>query len=223
MVIKDRYADVKIKRFSELKQYFEIALCFDKEEKYEDMATKISKIQFGENRVWVLLGCIVENEWDCLQVAQTKDDMFAEIMEDVGFMLSYNYSQMINSVSSKNIISKHSTFYEDVYLIDKEKANQTDERRKFSYSKMKEEYKHFMICFLKVDEYLKLNGTIENNENVLNMIEIAKSLYAEAMIAYDMMARYWNMYNSGVDGQAIMCFCNCSGPLSILRHNSCYL
>ena len=35
---------------------------------------------------------------------------------------------------------------------------------------------------------------------------IAKNLYAEAMIAYDLLAKYWNMYNSGVDGQAIMYF-----------------
>ena len=42
---------------------------------------------------------------------------------------------------------------------------------------------------------------MNDNENVLNVIDIAKQLYAEAMLK-----KYWNMYNSGVDGQAIVCF-----------------
>ena len=71
---------------------------------------------------------------------------------------------------------------------------------------MKEEYSYFRICTLKVDEYLGLFEFTINNRNIFNMIAIAKNLYAEAMIAYELLAKYWNIYNSGVDGQAIMCF-----------------
>ena len=71
---------------------------------------------------------------------------------------------------------------------------------------MGEDYKHFMLCLLKIDEYLRLCGFVDKNENIINMINIVKPLYAEAVIAYDMMARYWNIYSRGVDGQSIMNF-----------------
>ncbi len=206
MKIKDRYAQVVTKSYGELKEYFDVALCFDATENYQQVATRINKIRVNQNRVWVLLGRNRDENWECLQVAQKKNQLITEISQDVEYMLSNDYSKMVADIPISQRWYKSSTFYDKVYLIDSGHLEDRNECRKYSYSKMKEEYKHFMICFLKVDAYLDLCNYSAENENILNMIKIAKSLYAEAMIAYDMLARYWNMYNSGVDGQSIMIF-----------------
>lgn len=201
----DRYANVKIKTYDELKAYFETALFFEADTQFESLVDEIRKIQFGQNRVWILFGCSEKNRWECLQVAQTKN-ILTELSSDIELMLSNNYTELIEKIPRDQRVHKSTTFYDDAYEIDLDKANKRDEKRKYLYSKMGEEYKHFKICFLKIDEYLGLCGFTYKNENIINMINIAKPLYAEAMLAYDMQARYWNMYNSGVDGQSIMVF-----------------
>ena len=206
MMVYSRYSKVSKKTYDELKGYFEIILEFDSNDDYQCVLYKINKLTIEQKRVWFLVGSNDQLNWECLQVAQTKDNILTEISEDVNFMLSYDYSKMVSRIPADRKIRKSSAFYENVYEIDSDFASNIDERRKYSYSKMKEEYVHFRIGLLKVDEYLGLSNFENENENVLNMIEIAKSLYAEAMLAYDMLAKYWNMYNSGVDGQAIMCF-----------------
>lgn len=206
MMVYSRYSRVSKKTYDELKGYFEIILEFDSNDDYQCVLFKINKLTIEQKRVWFLVGSNDQLKWECLQVAQTKDNILTEISEDVNFMLSYDYSKMVSRIPEDRKIMKSSAFYENIYEIDSDSASNIDERRKYSYSKMKEEYVHFRIGLLKVDEYLGLSNFENENENVLNMIEIAKSLYAEAMLAYDMLAKYWNMYNSGVDGQAIMCF-----------------
>lgn len=201
----DRYVNVQVKTYDELKAYFETVLSFEADTQFESLVDEISKIQSGQNRVWILFGCNEKNEWECLQVARTKN-ILQEIFSDVNLMLSNNYTELIEKIPGDQRVYKSTTFYDHTYEIHLGKENNRDERRKYSYSKMGEEYKHFMICFLKIDEYLGLCGFIDENENIVNMINIAKPLYAEAMIAYDMQARYWNMYSSGVDGQSIMIF-----------------
>ncbi|MBQ8325541.1 MAG: hypothetical protein IJX86_00590 [Lachnospiraceae bacterium] len=206
MMVYSRYSRVSKKTYDELKDYFEIILEFDSNDDYQCVLYKIKKLSIEQKRVWFLVGSNDQLNWECLQVAQTKENILTEISEDVNFMLSYDYSKMVSRIPADRRIKKSSTFYENIYEIDLDSASNIDERRKYSYSKMKEEYVHFRIVLLKVDEYLGLSNFENENENVLNMIEIAKPLYAEAMLAYDMLAKYWNMYNSGVDGQAIMCF-----------------
>lgn len=206
MRIYSRYSKVNKRTYDELKRYFEIILEFDALDEYQCVLSKINNLVIEQNRVWFLVGSNDRLNWECLQVAQTKNNILTEISQDVNFILSYNYSQMVSRIPVNKKISKSSTFYEDIYEMDSDYAGNVDERRKYFYSKMKEEYAHFRICLLKVNEYLGLCNFENDNENILNMIEIAKPLYAEAMLAYDMLAKYWNMYNSGVDGQAIMCF-----------------
>ena len=206
MMIYSRYSEVKKKTYDELKSYFEIILEFDAVDDYQCVLLKINQLVIEQNRVWFLVGSNDKLDWECLQAAQTKNNILAEISEDVNFMLSYDYSKMVSRIPMNKRISKSSTFYEGIYEINSDYARDINERRKYSYSKMKEEYAHFRICLLNVDEYLGLCNFENDNDNVLNMVEIAKPLYAEAKLAYDMLAKYWNMYNSGVDGQAIMCF-----------------
>lgn len=206
MMIYSRYSRVRKKTYDELKSCFEIILEFDAVDDYQCVLLKINKLVIEQNRVWFLVGSNDQLNWECLQVAQTKNNILTEISEDVNFMLSYDYSKMVSRIPTNKKIRKSSTFYENIYEIDSDSARDIDERRKYSYSKMKEDYAHFQIGLLNVDEYLGLSDFENENDNILNMIEIAKPLYAEAMLAYDMLAKYWNMYNSGVDGQAIMCF-----------------
>lgn len=205
-MIYSRYLKVSKKTYEELKPYFEIILEFDAVDEYQDVLLNINKLVIEQNRVWFLVGSNDKLNWECLQVAQTKNSILTEISEDVNFMLSYDYSKMVSKIPIHKKISKSSTFYKDIYEMNLDYAGDMNERRKYSYSKMKEDYAHFRICLLKVDEYLGLCNLMNENENILNMIHIAKNLYAEAMLAYDMLAKYWNMYNSGIDGQAIMCF-----------------
>lgn len=206
MKIIDRYSKVTSKSYDDVKKYLDVFFEFAASDDCKNTLAQIEEIATSQKRVWLLLGSNDKLDWECLQVAQTKKNIISEISEDVKYMLTFNYSNMISELTMERRVSKSSTFYENVYEIDEEVASNNNERRKYSYSKMKEEYRYFRICILKVDEYLGLVGVRSDNQNVLNMIAIAKNLYAEAMIAYDMLAKYWNMYNSGVDGQAIMCF-----------------
>ena len=59
-------------------------------------------------------------------------------------MLSYDYSKMVSRIPMNKRISKSSTFYEGIYEINSDYAKDINERRKYSYSKMKEEYAHFI-------------------------------------------------------------------------------
>jgi hypothetical protein len=206
MDILERYSKVTPKTYNELKEYLDVIFEFKASDDFKSVLSQIDSLVVSQNRVWLLLGSNNRSDWECLQVAQTKKNIISEISEDVEFMLSYDYSKLIVELANDRRLSKPSTFYENAYEIDKDLASNNNERRKYSYSKMKEEYLYFRICILKVDEYLGLLGFTSDNDNIQNMIAIAKYLYAEAMIAYDMLAKYWNMYNSGVDGQAIMCF-----------------
>ncbi|MCM1058054.1 MAG: hypothetical protein NC517_10670 [Firmicutes bacterium] len=66
------------------------------------------------------------------------------------------------------------------------------------------EYKNFRICFLNVDKYLRIEPTDINKTDADRITEICKNQYAEAKIAFETLAVYWNHYRSGIDGQTIV-------------------
>lgn len=208
MSLKDRYRNQfdNRKKYSDIKNMLDIEIEFKIAEKYCDVKKRINSLNEANNRVWLLFGLKDGKEWECLQVAQSKNGLLTEIVEDVEYMFTYNYENLTSKIPENKRLFKNSTFYDEIYVINKDDAGNQNEKRKYSYSKMASEYAEFKICILNIDKYLGLTGFAVDNDNIMNMITIAKPMYAEAMVAYDLLARYWNMYNSGIDGQAIMIF-----------------
>lgn len=198
------YEGKKVKTYEELKNYLEKVISFNRNENYEDILKQISELKLNSN-VWALFGKNDFDEWHCLQVASSKY-IQTEILDDVYLMFFNDYEDLISNITSSDKVYKDSTFYREVYEMDSKNAGKINERRKFLYSKMKRDFSDFMICTLKVEKYLDTANLKIYNHDLINIIEIACSLYAEAKFAYETLAYYWNMYNSGVDGQAIMKF-----------------
>ena len=132
MMIYSRYSKVKKKTYDELKSYFEIILEFDAVDDYQCVLLKINQLVIAQNRVWFLVGSNNKLDWECLQVAQTKNNILGEISGDVNFMLSYDYSKMVSRIPMNKRISKSSTFYEGIYEINSDYAKDINERRKYS-------------------------------------------------------------------------------------------
>ncbi|KQB77453.1 hypothetical protein AB2T90_21385 [Clostridium butyricum] len=201
---RKEYKGKKVKTYEELKKYLEIVISFNKNENYEDILKRIDNMKLNSN-VWALFGKNESGEWNCLQVANAKD-IRAEIDDDVKLMFLNNYEDLVSAIASNEKVCKDSTFYMNVYEMDSKNAGNRNEKRKFAYSKMKRDFSEFMVCTVKVEEYLDTANLKIHNHDLMNIIEIACSPYAEAKFAYETLAYYWNMYNSGVDGQAIMKF-----------------
>lgn len=201
---REDYKRKKVKTYEELKNYLEKVISFNRNENYEDILKQISELKLNSN-VWALFGKNNFDEWHCLQVASSKD-IQTEILDDVYLMFLNNYQDLISNMTASEKVYKDSTFYREVYEMDSKSAGKINERRKFLYSKMKRDFSDFMICTLKIEEYLDTANLKIHNHDLINIIEIASSPYAEAKFAYETLAHYWNMYNSGVDGKAIMKF-----------------
>lgn len=199
----NRYKNKTIKAFDEIKEFLEPIVTFEKGKNPENIFKELEKKDLKDKRVWALFGSNKEHEekdWECLQVAQTKKQIKKEIKMDIEFMIENTYENLLKRINQENKISKSTTFYNNAYEMERNK-----DRRIYSYSKMYSEYKYFMVCTVKVDEYLGIESN-DMSEDISNIINISKYLYAEGKLAYETLAKYWNMYNSAVDGQAIMLF-----------------
>lgn len=204
---KENYSKKRVKTYKELEHFLEIVVSFEKNDNCKDIIDYIENYNFKDSRVWSLFGSNDNENWDCLQVAQTKKNISQEIKCDIEFMFAKKYEDLLSQIGMKERITKNTAFYNDSYVMGKvSDQEKRSDPRKFTYSKMYSEYKYFRICILKINEYLSFSNWDLNNEDLINIVEIAKPLYAEAKLAYDTLARYWNMYKSGVDGQAIIIF-----------------
>lgn len=203
---KKNYRNKRVKPYKELEPFLNIVVSFKRNDNCKDIINTIDDYNFEDNRVWALFGSNDNENWDCLQVAQTKKNISQEIKCDIEFMFENKYEDLLSQIEQKDRIIKNTTFYNGSYEMGKGSDHEKkSDPRKFSYSKMYSEYKFFRICILKINEYLSFSS-LKLNEDLVNILEIAKPLYAEAKLAYDTLAKYWNMYNSGVDGQAIIIF-----------------
>ena len=83
MMIYSRYSKVKKKTYDELKSYFEIILEFDAVDDYQCVLLKINQLVIAQNRVWFLVGSNNKLDWECLQVAQTKNNILGQTVDKV--------------------------------------------------------------------------------------------------------------------------------------------
>lgn len=191
MCLKEIYNQDNIKSYYAIKDYFLSEINFSKK---ENISTKRPK---EISRVWILFAekNIAEknNNWKCLQVGQSKENVFDEINEIMGCI-----TKSSDNNNESVTIYKNSAFYENVCPVCK------GDYRKTLYSKIGREYSNFKICFLDVDKYLGLiKSEGQNTNDSERIIEICKNQYAEAKIAYQTRAVYWRQYKSGIDGQTL--------------------
>lgn len=148
------------------------------------------------SRVWLLFASKYDNIWECLQVAQSK-----KVKDEIEDVIKFLFEDEFNK-TSEHISFTDSAFYKEVCP---KNANKSYEyNRKLLYSKIGCEYKNFRICFLNVDKYLRIEPTNINKTDADRITEICKNQYAEAKIAFETLAVYWNHYRSGIDGQTIV-------------------
>lgn len=187
----------KVKGYEDLQKFFSKEIRYSKDDDSEKVKeTFISEFEKkdGISRVWLLFANRGNSSWECLQVAHSKNNVQSEI-EDVIMFSFCKFDQ-----TSKNISFTNSAFYEEVCPKDTNKKDNRD----LLYSKIGSEYENFLICFLNVDKYLGIKSNNTNNQTDMErIIHICKNQYAEAKIAYETLAVYWNKYSSGIDGQTI--------------------
>ena len=193
MKLRAPYENKKKKRYSDFKEYYVGELSFSSQ---QDAKKKLERYQTeacGKSRVWLLFASNDSENWECLQVAQSKNKVVDEIKD----VIKYLYSK--SDIDFASLDYKNSLFYEDVRPI----PTSGFKYREILYSLIGKKYKDFKICFLDVDKYLKITSSNSNETDAERIIEICKNLYAEAKIAYETLAVYWMQYKSGVDGQTI--------------------
>lgn len=208
MELKKNFTEIakKAKTYNDLKEYLEDVVSFercDESEKVilcEELVNKINEHDFKNKRVWAMFGSNDNNDFDCLQVGQEKDIAF-EIVEDVQFMFKNEYDDLIKC-DEKNLIELNTYFYEKAY----KRVKSSADKREFMCSKMLRDYKYFKICILDVDEYLSLEDFEAENENINNIIKIAKYKYSVGKLAYETLVKYWNVDSSIVDAQTVVFF-----------------
>lgn len=193
MDMKEIYKNDNIKKYDDLKDYFVSELEFSKSD--TECITNSEKLfielyNLNSSRVWLLFASKDNSNWECLQVAQSKNQTRQEIKELLEFMNT--------KLEVKEIEYKNSAFYDKVcpYFND-------IEYRKLLYSKIFKEFKYFKISFLNVDKYLEINPNVNCDNDSERIIEICKNQYAEAKVAYQTKAKYWRCYSSGIDGQTL--------------------
>ena len=183
-----------------LKNHFKETMCFSRKEfnNKSIINQKLIKFPIVGHEVWALFGKEKTGEWRCLQVGQSKNKVKAEIESLIEFM-SYDYNQLVESIKD-GVRNRDSTFYSNIYQSSKEEKN------KFLYSHIASQYDEFQLGLLDIDKYLGIKNLKFENKHISNIMKIAKPLYAEAKLAFETKSIYWTMFNSGVDGQAIMIF-----------------
>lgn len=204
---KNNYEYIVTEKYRE--ESFNEVLHFTKKELDKDnlgnLKQKVKeKVEGKDYRIWVLFGKQEKKhekeEWECLQVAQTKN-LIDEIIEDIGFMTG-NYDEIIEKIPEEKRITKNTAFYNNAYIM----SSGAKDKRKYCYSKMAKEFNEFIICSPKIDYFIMRSQEEIKTDDENNMISVALYPYVEAKIAYLMLAKYWNYYRSGVDCQTIMLF-----------------
>ena len=197
MELRDIYKELKDKNFkfktyNDLKKYFLSEVDFSKEDDPTKIKTQINSGKDNLSRVWLLFASNDKYNWDCLQVAHSKNRVRDEVKSAIEYLLS-EYDKDSNEVAYTN-----SAFYKNVCPDAK-----GEEYRKCLYGKIGYEYKYFRLCFLNVNKYLGIDKNQDFNTDTERIAFICKNQYAEAKIAYQTLAVYWRLYSSGIDGQTI--------------------
>lgn len=187
---KDLYTN-KIKPINELIDYLNPIIRVDRQSQKETLIVELDKLKIKDKHVWVLYGKNDE-AWDCLQVATSKD-IIGEIKSDIDYM----YQNECPKLTDDNNKYVNTQFYLEVY---KSGGNKIE----YIYSKMKADYDELVFYYLDVDKYLDIRKIQSNNQDLINIVDIAKYWYAEAMFAYETQAIYWNAYRGGADMKALL-------------------
>ena len=119
-------------------------------------------------RVWLLFAQKDEN-FECLQVAHSKNDVKTEVSEAISYIFDHS---VFNGDCS------NSQFYENVCP----KPNDKTKYRSYLYRKIGDEYSDFIICFLNVNKYLGIYDDNSNKNDAERIVDICKNQYAEDCI-----------------------------------------
>lgn len=193
MKLRETYTKKKRKDYSKVAKYFEQELSFSSDDNKDNVISEYEKKINCRSRVWLLLASYDCKNWECLQVAQSKNNVSGEVKD----VIQYIFSNL--QIDFESLEKKNSLFYEKVRPV----AANGYSYREVLYSYIGKQFKYFKICFLNVDKYLNISPKEANVTDEERIIEICKNQYAEAKIAYETLAVYWMQYNSGIDGQTI--------------------
>ena len=192
---REPYKQNESVKYDNLKQFFkENKIEFNKLDKNKTAEIIIENIDVEKtyvSRVWLLFASNDDENWDCVQVAQSRKRVQVEIEDAIRNLFT-------NFVPLKKDEYTNSVFYKNICPPTKGK-----EYNKNLYSKIGSEYKYFRFCLLDVDAYLGIEKTTQKKNDAEIILDICKNQYAEAKIAYQTLAIYWRLLSSGVDGQTI--------------------
>lgn len=191
---REPYKQNESVKYDNLKQFFkENKIEFNKDENKtaESIIKSIDAKKTYVSRGWLLFARNDNENWDCVQVAQSRKRVQDEIEDAIRNLFT-------NFVPFKKNQYTNSVFYKNICPPKKGK-----EYNKNLYSKIGSEYKYFRFCLLDVDAYLGIEKTTQKKNDTEIILDICKNQYAEAKIAYQTLAIYWRLFSSGVDGQTI--------------------
>jgi hypothetical protein len=193
MKLRKPYINKIPKDYSDLVEFFEQELSFSSDDNKDNVILKYEYEINSRSRVWLLFASKDCENWECLQVAQSKNNVSSEVKD----VIQYIFSNL--QIDYESLEKKNSLFYEKVRPV----VVNGYSYREVLYSYIGKQFKYFKICFLNVDKYLNITPRKVNDTDEERMIEICKNQYAEAKIAYETLAVYWMQYNPGIDGQTI--------------------
>lgn len=73
------------------------------------------------------------------------------------------------------------------------------DKKQYLYRFLFRKYERLEFYKLDIDGYLNVSSALTGNEKVI--YDLAKDYYAEAKLAVESEAKYWNYYNSGIDAR----------------------
>lgn len=184
---------------------------FQEIEKYLDFVINITQKsndiknnRYGNDKkcVWILFGKCGD-EYIALQVGEVAIERAVnEIVSDIDAMYSKDEYSLDSMSDEEELTIIDTEFYKNTYAV-----KDVKKKRIYAYRKMRDDFEELLVYQLRIDEYLGLDsGLYENKEfeNVRSeLIEMTKSYYAEAKLAYETQARYWNPYYSGVGYESL--------------------
>ncbi len=149
-------------------------------------------------QVWILFG--YKNNFDkaeALQVGQSRK-VGKELIDILKPMYNYLYHRkkeekynldVLIGAQKATTIGGGSYFYKlGVYS-----------KQQYLYRSLFRQYQRLEFYVLNIDGYLDVSSTLTGNEKVI--YNLAKDYYAEAKLAVESKAEYWNYYNSGLDAR----------------------
>lgn len=149
-------------------------------------------------QVWILFGYEKDSQKaEALQVGQSKDAK-KEIMDLLRPMYNYLYLKKREEKYNLDDLSDAKEAVTDgggTYMYKPGVYN----RRQYLYRYLFRRYAKLEFYILDIDRYLKPSPTLRGNEKII--YDLAKDYYAEAKLAFDSKAKYWNYYNSGLDAR----------------------